>query len=284
MLQIQKVRVFEYDNYRKFLEDTYIQSRSLDRKFSFRYFARAAGYKSPSIFLELIKGKKNLSPKGILKIAQALKLNPEETVFFKNLVHMNQANTAEERIKYTKEVSRSKTYRKIHPLSDSQYRFFNHWYVTAVREVVNLPGFNEDPAWIAKRVIPNIKPQQAAQALDDLLKLGLLKRDDEGRLKQVEAFISTPDEVSSAYVTKWHQEYLKRASESIESVPREKRDISAVYFTVDRRNLKQIKEMVQKFRKEVLALAGLSEAKNAVYQLNMQLFPIAELEEHEEEP
>jgi len=270
-----KVSVFAYDNYRKFLEDIYLQNKAVDRKFSLRFFARIAGYKSPSIFLEIIRGKRNLSSEGIARVAAALKLNAEEANFFYNLVMLSKAGDAEKRLQFTKEITKSRTYRKFHPLAESQYRFFKHWYYSAIRELVSLSGFIEDPEWIARNIVPAIKVPQVEQALADLIKLGLLTRNEQNRLVQANAVLTTPDEVSSVYISNWHKEYLKLAAESIDTIAREKRDISAVYFAFPKDRLKLIKELIHKFRKDVMEIAAQQSDQNAVFQMNIQLFPIA---------
>ncbi len=45
--------IYEYDNYRAFLKDMYDYQKAKTTYFSFRYFARKAGYASPN-FLKLV--------------------------------------------------------------------------------------------------------------------------------------------------------------------------------------------------------------------------------------
>jgi uncharacterized protein (TIGR02147 family) len=273
--------LFEYDNYRKFLVDFYEAQKAQDKKFSFRYFARIAGFSSHNFLRQVMRGESNLSPDSIEKMATALKFNPEKAHFFKNLVLLNQATTSEQRHLYAKEILRSQTYKRIHPLGESQYQFFAHWYVSAVRELVALAGFKENPQWIAERVTPPIKPQEAKRAIEDLLNLGLLKRDQKGKLIQSDALLSTPAEVSSAFVANWHKQYMARAVESIDTFPREKRDISAVSFGFSKKNIKVIKEMIANFRREILEVASQQENKDILMQFNMQIFPLAEIDSEE---
>jgi uncharacterized protein (TIGR02147 family) len=275
----QLPNIFEYENYRTFLNDAYQSMKSQDKKFSFRFFARICGFTSHSFLRMIMQGKSKLSPDSVDKIAKAFKFNQEQSLFFKNLVYLNQATNSEERQVYAKEILRSQTYRKIHPLRESQYEYFNLWYNTAIRELVGLPGFQEDPKWIAKHLIPRIKAEEAKKSLEDLLKLGLLKRNDEGKLVQADAVVSTPAEVSSAYVANWHREYLKKAAESIDTVSREKRDISAVTLGFSKKNVKIIKEMIANFRKEIVNIALQESERDALYQLNIQFFPLAETDE-----
>src|SRR6185295_13705882 len=86
-----KLEIFEYDHYRKFLRDFYDSRNDTSEKLSFRHFARLAGFNSPSFLKMVIEGSRNLSHESIRKIAEALRLNKEETQYFTNLVLLNQA-------------------------------------------------------------------------------------------------------------------------------------------------------------------------------------------------
>ena len=120
-------------------------------------------------------GENNLSLKSIEKFAKAMKLGKEEAVFFRNLVLFNQATTSAEKQRYAEEIMRSRGYRRQHPLSESQFNYFKQWYLPLIRELPCLSDFKEDAEWIAQRITPQITPQEAQRALNELLKLGLLK-------------------------------------------------------------------------------------------------------------
>jgi uncharacterized protein (TIGR02147 family) len=270
--------IFEYDNYRAFLKETYLYSKSQNKNFSFRYFARIAGFKSSGFLKLVMDGKSDLSRLSIDKVAKALKLNKEETEFFKNLVLLNQATSLSERERYGRELLRSRTFRKIHPMDVSQSRFFSHWYYAVIRGMIGLPGFKEDPEWIARRVLPPISPDEAKQALEELEKLGLIERDKTSRnLVQSHANLATPREVVSAVVIKYHRDMIKRASDSLELVNRENREISAATLGITAETAKKIKEMIQKFREEVVSVAAQDSGGEEIYQANFHLFPLTRM-------
>jgi uncharacterized protein (TIGR02147 family) len=270
--------VFEYDNYREFLRDTYLHSKARSSKFSYRYFARLAGFKSSGFLKLVMEGKSDLSRKSIEKIATALKLNREEASFFKNLVLFNQANSIQERERYGSELLRSKTFQKTHPIDVAQSRFFSHWYYAVIRGMVGLPGFQEDPDWIAQRVLPPIAPAEAAAALSELEKLGMVRRDPTtGKISQAHANIATPREVVSSVAVKYHRDMIQRASASIDLVSRDQREISASTLGITVQTAKKIKEMIQKFREEVVALAARDTGGEEIYQANFHLFPLTRL-------
>ena len=174
---------------------------------------------------------------------------------------------------------RSQTYKKFHPLVEAQYNYFTRWYFVLIRELVDLPNFREYPEWIAKQIQPPISPGEAKKALEELIKLGLLQRDQKGKLIQSSTIVVTPDEVASSAIGKYHKEMMARAQESIDRVPRELRDISAQTFGISKETAKTIKEMIQNFRTNILEVVAREQAADSIYQLNFQLFPLAVVDE-----
>lgn len=274
--------VFEYDNYREYLRDYYMAAKARDKKFSFRYFARVGGFKSGNILKIVIDGKINIVDETAEKFCKALKLNREESLFFRNLVHFNQAQSTEERLRYSKELLRSLTFKKMYPLMEAQYRYFDCWYYPTVRGLVNTEGFKEDPNWIAKRVNPQISPAEARKAIDELLQLGLLSRNETGKLVLSNPTVTTSNAITSSSLANYHREMMNKAAESIDRFPRELRDLSALTLTVSKDSVGVLKEMSEKFRRDILEVVSRDSAMNSVYQLNIYLFPVAMTSEEEE--
>jgi uncharacterized protein (TIGR02147 family) len=270
-----KLSLFDYDNYREFLRDRFAMWKKEKRNFSYRYFAKLCGMQAHSFIIRNLQGKVDLSEESIEKFAVALKLNKDESIFFRNLVFFNQAKSSEDKRHFAKEILRIRTYRKVNPLKQSHFRFYDNWYYPPIRELVCLDGFREDPEWIAKKVMPAITVAEAKRALEDLILLGLLKRNDAGRLTQAESIISTEDEVTSSAIAQYHREMMKLAAESIDRIPREQRAIMAQTFGVSGEGAQKIKELIQRFRQEVFEVISGEHEPDAVYQLNFQLFPLA---------
>jgi uncharacterized protein (TIGR02147 family) len=272
------ISIFNYDNFRTYLKEFYTHAKLKNKKFSYRYFSKMAGFKSPNFLKQVMDGQSNLSPESINKFAKVLKLNGEETLFFRNLVLLNQAKSVGEKQIYAKEILRCRTYRRMHPLKESQYHFYSKWYYQPIRELVNLADFKDDPVWISSRLHPSITPLEAQKAVEELVKLGLLEKNSEGRLVQCEKAVATPDEVTSSSVAECHREMMKRAVESIDSVSRDKRDISGITFSTSLETATKIKEMIQNFRKDVVEVLLRDQSPKSVYQLNFQLFPLVKIE------
>src|SRR5574344_2389720 len=89
--------LFDYDDYRKFLEDYFEEQKNLKPVFSHRFFAAKAGFSSSSYCLNVIRGRFNLSIKSIEKMAKAMDLDNRQRAYFTALVEYNQAKRPEER-------------------------------------------------------------------------------------------------------------------------------------------------------------------------------------------
>lgn len=222
-------------------------------------------------------GQSNLSRVTIEKFAKALKLTKDESEFFRNLVLFNQATASEEKRHYAEEILKHRAYRKVHPLKEYQYNCFNKWFYIPLRSFVELQGFREDPKWISARLKPQVPPGEIKKALEELLALGLLTRDENGKLIVTEAHVSTPDEVTQSPLAHYHREMLRLAGESIDAIPRESRDISALTVGISAESAAKVKKMIQDFRRKIVEAISEDKAGTAVYQINFQLFPVIDI-------
>ncbi|MEQ1876070.1 MAG: TIGR02147 family protein [Bdellovibrionia bacterium] len=273
--EIAKPNIFEYDNYRLFLADTYHYLKETKSFFSFRYFSKTAGFASPNFFKLVMEGKRNLSQDSVERFALALKLNKSESEFFGRLVSFNQASNAEDKGEFANQLLKSRSYRKIHPLNQALFHYYSRWYFVAIREMVAWKDFREDAEWIAARLNPAVTPGQALDAIEELLKLQMLVRGVNGRLQQADAILNTDNEVASQAIRGFHKEMIRLASESIERFTRLEREISSVTVPVSAAGAQKVKELVQNFRTEILAVLDAEKDTDRVYQLNFQFFPVA---------
>ncbi len=270
--------LFKYLDFRRYLKDYYReQKQKKGSRFSFRTFSRMAGLSSPNFLQLVMEGKRNLGPDGIHAFAKALRLNKEETSYFENLVHFNQASTDEERNEWYRRLSTSKKYREIKEIEKDYFVYFSHWYYAAIRELVLLPDFKEDPDWIARKLSPPITVREAKVALELLQKLGFLKREKSGRLAQAERNITTPREVQSLAIANFHRQMMKQAAESIERTLPDKRDISALTLALSEEKFKEAKRRIQEFRRELNVLLSEDGKAETVYQINFQIFNLSEV-------
>lgn len=274
-----QIDVFDYLDYRAFLGDAYLDLKANQRGFSYRWFARRAGMSSPNFLKLVIDGKRNLSPASAGSFAEALGLAERETEFFANLVLFDQAESAADKNKYFESIGRFRKHTRVRKLERDTFDYLSHWYYPAIRELVGCKGFNENPDWIAETLVPRISTRQAQKAIEVLLALGVLERDECGALVQGDALLSTGAEVRSLGVGNFHRQMMARAADSIESIDRSEREISGLTVALSEKSFALFKDRIQKLRAELLDLSSHEDQADRVVQFNFQAFPLARVKE-----
>jgi uncharacterized protein (TIGR02147 family) len=269
------IDVFAYLDFRAFLRDVYASKKGEGRGFSFRAFSRRAGLRSPNHLKRVIDGERNLTADMAVRYAEALGLTGEAAAYFSDLVAFNQAKSGPERNAAYQRLTGSRGYRKAHKLDVAKAAYHDTWYLPAIREMAARSDFVADPAWIAARLRPPIAPADASRALDTLFEIGLLVRDGSGKVTQGESLVTTGPETRGLHIRAYHRAMMERAAEALDGVAAAERDISSLTFCVGEDGLKRLKERLQKFRQEIIALASQETSPDQVVQLNLQLFPLS---------
>ena len=273
--------VFLYLDYRAFLR-AYYEHKKERSNFSYRAFSRRAKLRSPNYLKLVIDADRNLTEQMAGRFAAACGLEGDPARYFKLLVSFNQARTLDDRNAVYVKLKRYRRYRDVHKLSLAQDVYHSRWYLPAIRELVCSVDFREDPAWIASRLSPSIRPREAAVAITTLLELGLLVRDEDGELRQGDMTVSTGPEVRSLHLANFHRSMIQHAAGSLDRHAADQRDISSLTLCLGESGLSQLKRAVQRFRRELLELSELESEPRQVVQVNFQLFPLTTLEQEPE--
>jgi uncharacterized protein (TIGR02147 family) len=267
------VDVFRYRDYREFLAAFYTQGKAAG--LSYRGFARSAGLGAPNYLKLVIEGKRNLSAEMAERFARACRLNAESTEYFTLLVAFNQATGDVERNSLHEALSRFARFRSSQRLDLAQKEYHSSWFIPAIRELVSCAGFREDAAWIAEQLEPSISEKDAAHALEVLCRLGLLERDESGKLVQATRAVSTGEQASGLYIRNYHAEAMQRAVFAMHHLPAEERYISALTLSASPATLAEVRRRVIELRQQLIALCDADPAASRVVQLNLQLFPLS---------
>ena len=266
--------IYDYLDYRAFLRDMFKFRKQQVKHFSYRFFARKSGFKSPN-FLKLVSsGQRNLSYESIAKIAAGFSLKKQDQEYFEYLVLMNQAGTHDEKNKYYKKMMSIKGFGKIKKIEKAGYEYFSKWYCPIIREIIMFGNRKQTPEEIALLLNPPITVSEAKKALDLLITLKLIKKNKQGCWEQQNQNLTTGAEVQSLIVANFHREMLKLAQESIERYKGNQRDITALVLSVNHKQMGDIKEKTAAFRKELLKLASHEKNPDLVMQVSIQVFPL----------
>lgn len=280
----EKPVIYDYVDYRAFLLDSLNFIQSKNSKYSATAYVRQAGFgeNSRGYFNLIMSGKRNLSSSTILGFAKTIKLTEKETFYFENLVHYNQATTEKEKSLYFERISKSMKGRNsvAFELLKSQYNYFTSWYLVAIRELVTIKDFQEEYEWISKKLRNKISKKEMQQAIADLLNLGLLKRNQIGKIEQSEEFVTfTDNSMNYTVVTALHSQFLEKAKESLIEDQYKDRSASCVIIATEKENFDKIREEIRAFREQILNKYGTNNGNSdCVLNLGIQLNHITTLE------
>ena len=268
-------RIENYTDYRKFLKDYYALRKKQSRHYTYRNFCDAAGLKSPSLYIEVVKGKRNLTNGTLEAFIRGLKLNKQQARFFTALVNYNQSKDAKAQQTYLEMMRGCKPSIEQAMVMSDQYEYYSKWYHSAIREIACTLDWHEDFSLLAKALEPAIRKTEARASIQLLLKLGFIKKTPDGRYHQVDANITSGSEVRSVAVRKLNEDLAGMGKDAIEKYDPKERDISSMIAGVSAKSYPQIKREIQEFKQRVMQIVDEDTVTERVYNINIQLFPLS---------
>lgn len=269
--------IFQYTDYRDYLKARYDAEKRKNPAFSYRYFSRMAGYSSSSFLKMVIDGHRKLTVTAIHKFVKVLKLGVREADYFETMVFYNQAAEGGERDTYYDRLCALSPKAKLKGIEKDQYEFFTQRHFVFIREMVALSGFREDAVWIARHIVPPITPDKALHAIEVLLRLNFLERDEAGNLRQSDGTLTTPVEVESAALYHLQRSMLDLAKESIRTTPKELRDITSLTIPLPKKAIPEAKRKLLLFKESFADWVNKQGGEyHEVFQINMQFFPVTD--------
>ena len=268
--------IYDYSDYRLYIKDYYERNKAVNPAFSYRYLAQKADINSSAFFKFVIEGKRNLTKQTILKTCIALKLVDREAEYFENLVFFNQAKTLKEKNHFFDKLITLQKAKSVKIVPEDMYDYFAEWHHCVVRELVVVTAFAGDYEKLAKLVRPRITTKQARESVALLVTLGFLKQNDDGTYIQTEPVISTGYNIKSHRIIQFQVQMLQRAIESFELAKSEERLTSSTTFGISEKMYREFIKKVRELRTLLMEMARTDENPEAVYQLNINLFPLSE--------
>jgi len=271
-----------YLDFRTYLHDYYIEKKSTS-KFSYRDFAKAAGFSSPVFIKLVIDGKTNLTQSSIAKICDAMELKKGERRYFKNLVCFGQAKTIEAKISFLEKLKSLQSSLSVEHLSDNQFAYFSKWYHPVIRELISMIYFDGDCEKLAARVTPPISAKEAQESVALLEDLHLIEKVDNGQYVTTSTFLTSDGMENGTLALRNVQKTMALfAAEAIDGIPPEKRDISGVSISISDKSITAIRTELQKCRRKIFEIASADKECDSVYRVNLHFFPISDTIPREE--
>lgn len=267
--------VFGYEDYRVFLKDYYAHVRNQDPKFSHRFISSQLGFNSSSWFSDLINGRMKLIPSNLRKLARLFRLNERESDYFELLVEYNQSDSLEEKNRCFRKMLGFKEM-KANLVGKDKFVFYSKWYYTAIRELLYFHEFRDDYAALARRLRPVITSSQAKETIQLLLKLDFIFKDPQGFLRPRPVTLKKDSSFKSLHAANFFADTMKLGVDALDVLNAEERDVSALTLSFSKSGFKKAKAEIEILKKRLVDLMKEDPEPEAVYQINMQCFPLTQ--------
>ena len=266
--------VLEYSSFRQYLQDYYCERHEFG--FTWREFARLAGYTSP-VFLKLVcEGKANLSELGVERVSSALGLTGVDLLYFRALVRYEQEKDEKLREILWIELRKLAAENSLHLVGEEQYDFFASWRYPVLREMVSSSP-SAKPAELAEQFVESTSAKEVRDALAVLLKNGFVKKEGNA-YSVIEKSISTGIlEPGKMAIRGMHRQMGELALKALDSTPPTERDISGMTMGLTESAYHRVVEETAAFRRRLASIAMESSGEERVYRMNLQLFPLTRL-------
>jgi len=234
--------------------------------YSLRSHAQFLGVSPATLSLYFAK-KIELSPKIFNIISSKLELSEEQISHYRDVVVNNKQKKL--LVNYDNDGHSS--------LEMDEFSFISDWYHYAILEIFSLKNHKEDPSWIAEKLgISDI--EKVELAIERLIKLKLLQRNQAGKLENVDRFTSILDyNYSSTAMRERQKQILCLSKEKIDAIAITERDHSGLTMAIDSKLMPEIKDKIKKFRRSLGNYIGKNSiSRDAVYEIQISFFPLTD--------
>lgn len=265
--------VIEYQDYHQYILDYYTERKRCSA-FTWREFAKIAGFASGS-YLKLVSDHKTrLVQEGARKTAIAMGLLGYEYDYFMLLVQYENAKNDQQKKKCFEAMQEITSAHKIKLLGSESYAYYESWLHSVVRELApNMPGAK--PLEIAKAIRIPVTAAEINDSLNFLLKNKFLTVDENGNYHQSDKLLTTGRlNFVSIPVHSLIRQMGEFALQAFDDLPISERFFSGLTMGVTEKSYNKVIEELKECRRKIFTAVSAEDETEKVCRLNIQLFPL----------
>ena len=267
--------LFQYTDYRSFLKDWFEGRKNLGSPLSYRGLGRKLGI-DPGFLVHILQGAKHTTEVSIPHWVDTLGLDAAEATYFHQLVLFNRARNPREIQQHFHRLCELRDL-SMQEIGERQYRYYLKWYLPAVRVLLLTFPYRGDLDDLARRLDPPLSLEQAKEAVETLVELGLAAWNAEAILEPCTPFLTSSTSWKDKAVREFQDQTLELARRSLRAHPAQVRELSTLTLALPASEIPTLQEMVREFRHKVLRWTASLDDADSVLQVNVAAFPLSAL-------
>lgn len=257
--------IHDYESITDYLHEELHQRVQRNSRYSLRAFAKALRL-NPAELSQVLKGQRKLSLNSAFKVTQAMGFTPSETKHFLLLLQKEKGRSLGLPLEFLANGPEGEA----PGVSIQDFERIGDWYHFAILNLLETKNFEWSANHISLRL--GITATEAKLAMRNLEKLGFVTFQGRGA-QSAKAHWQVGAQIPSAGIRKYHRQILEKASESLETVPVDRREFQGVGLVVKTADLKRLKTEIDQFTDMVRNKFHRPKEEN-VYHLEVALFPL----------
>ncbi len=262
--------VYRYLDYRSYLKDLFDQYRKKSKKTARTVF-QEAGFKSLGHFYLITSGKTNLTEDKLEALAKSWGMPNSQIEYLLRLREFCISKSLSQKKKIYKELEVMRSSLRVKLLSKDEIEQMCQWYAIPFLESLATRFASTAPEKFAKAV--GIKTSELQKLLPVFERLGLVVKTESGYRRNEGAFEAYL-QGSSKFLRAMHKGLLEKAFQSVDQFPEPERLLMALSLPIETNKLALIKEQAHEFFQKINRQFDSGAKANAVYQINLQIFPM----------
>jgi uncharacterized protein (TIGR02147 family) len=269
----QRINIFEYIDYRKYLTDWRLAEKEANPGLSHEYLNAKLGQNNRTFFSNIESDRKNIGSQTINKLITLIGLNSIEANYFRALVGYGQSATDEEKEYHLEQiVTLNNTPYTI--VDKDTYSFYTEWYHSSIRALLDVIDTKDDYVKISQLLYSRVTPNQVRDSIKLLKSLDLIAPDKRGFLKPTQKILVTQEKIRHELLHRFQVANNRQLSEILKKDEPGAHDSTQMSVSVSRRGFDRIIKRVNQLKSEIRSIAHKDEEKaNRVYKIAIHLYP-----------
>ncbi len=263
---------FQIRDFREILIQELRSRQKRSSRYSMRAFARDLGVKQPTLH-DVLSGRYGLSYKSAIQVAEKMKLSPEESGYFCDLVLSQHSRSG--RQKQAALFRLKKLWGKIEYkiLDKRNVSLLSEWYYPVLVELVEFKKSQLDEIELSRLV--GISQKDVKAALENLVRIGVIAKQGDRYIRR-SLFLRGESHTPNSTIRRFHKQILMKAHEKIETQPIKSRKFLSTVFSIDSKRIEEARQRLEQMHDEFYREFQSDDNVDGVYAFGLQFFNILE--------
>ena len=272
-IRLKHPRVFDFHDYRQYLNAWLEYKKSIDPKFSLRKLAKEIN-SSPSYLSMILNGERKLRSSVLTSWKNLLNLSDSEFSYLECLQVLSDSDSQEDRLIAIKKMQKYGRYKNQHTNEVKFYKYLSKWYNVAIKEMTELKNFVLDIDWIQKKLESKVSRDEVRKAVEFLIKEEFIIPDHNGGFEASEKALKCEGSIFKSGLSAFHKQMFEKAIRSIDTIPANERWIYGNTVAISKNQFNEIVLIMKEANENINQIIKRKENNDVVYHTGFLAFPL----------